>query len=64
MVELNLALKTWSRSCVSNVFDFLVGFQNLLNALIADRRLGISVGHLREFLHGLVHFAQIQNEYD
>ena len=64
VVKFDLSLESGARGPRRGVFDFLIGFQDFLDALVSDQRFRIGIGHLGEFLHRLVHLPQIQDEDD
>src|SRR6266550_1558441 len=63
VIELNVPLETRSTDSATGILNLVVGFYYFANSLIADSRLGVCVRHLGKFLHGLVHFSEIQDEH-
>ena len=64
LVELDPAAERRRAACARRVADEALDVEHFPDALVADRRLGDGVGHLREVAHGLVHLAQVPDEED
>ena len=63
-VELDLAAQERHGLRVRQVFHGAIGVEHFADALIRDRGFRVGIGELGKLLHGLVHFAQVEDEHD
>ena len=62
VVELHLALQLRRFPGAGQILDVALYFQNLSDAFVADIGLRVRIGHLRQFLHRLIHLSQIHDK--